>query len=118
MAGLVSYFRSFRYAFDGLWHAFREHKSFRVEVIAAIFVVVLGFVLGINRYDWLAIVIIIFSVLVAELLNTAVETTLDYLARDHHVDVRVAKDVAAGAVLLLSIASVVVGTIVFLPYLV
>ncbi len=112
-----SYFSAFKYAFEGLVHAYREHPSFKIEVIAAMITVILGVILQISRGEWIIITWVIFSVLVAELLNTAVETALDYLAIEHHVDVKIAKDVAAGAVLLLSIASVIVGGLIFIPHI-
>jgi len=86
-------------------------------VIAAIMTIILGVSLHITRGEWIIITWVIFSVLVAELLNTSVETALDYLAIEHHIDVKIAKDVAAGAVLLLSIASVIVGGLIFIPHI-
>ena len=79
--------------------------------------IILGVSLHITRGEWIIITWVIFSVLVAELLNTSVETALDYLAIEHHIDVKIAKDVAAGAVLLLSIASVIVGGLIFIPHI-
>ena len=117
MSGWKAYFRSFGYAIEGLVYAFKEHSSFRVETIAAIGVLLAGLFFGISREEWLVLIVLIFSVLVAELLNTSIETALDYLAFEHHISVKVAKDVAAGAVFLLSLGSVVIGLIIFLPYI-
>lgn len=114
---ILSYFRSFGYAMEGLNHAFKEHTSFKVEVIAAILVSLIGLLVDLNRSDWLVLMVVIFSVLIAELLNTSIETALDYMAKEHHVSVKIAKDVAAGAVFLLSIGAVVIGTIIFWPYI-
>jgi diacylglycerol kinase len=116
MNNFGAYLRSFGYAFEGLLHAFKEHASFKVEVIAAVIVLFAGLMFRINRVEWMVLVLLIFSVLVAELLNTSIETALDYLAKEHHVDVKIAKDVAAGAVLILSIGAVVIGLLIFYPY--
>ncbi len=117
MTSILAYLKSFQYAIEGLIYAFKEHNSFRIEVIAAVTVMLAGLFFKITRSEWLILMLLVFSVLVAELLNTAVETSLDYLAKEHHVDVKIAKDVAAGAVFLLSLGSVAIGLVIFLPYI-
>ena len=113
----LNYLRSFGYAFEGLLHAFKAHTSFKIEVVAAFVVIITGILVDLNRSDWLILLVVIFSVLIAELLNTSIETALDYMAKEHHIQVKVAKDVAAGAVFLLSIGAVVIGTVIFWPYI-
>lgn len=113
-----AYLNSFAHAWEGLVYAFQHHNSFKVETITAVVVILVGMIVGLSHTDWAIVLLLIFSVLVAELLNTAVETALDYMAKEHHLDVKVAKDVSAGAVLLLSIGSVVLGIIIFWPYFV
>ncbi len=117
MNSVLAYLKSFQYAIEGLIYAFKEHSSFKIEVIAAVMVMIAGLFFKVSRGEWLILILLIFSVLVAELLNTAVETALDYLAKEHHVDVKIAKDVAAGAVFLLSLGSVAIGLVIFLPYI-
>ena len=72
--------------------------------------------LGISRVDWLAIVLCIIVVSVAEVVNTAIESAVDLASPEWHELARAAKDAAAGAVLLASAGSVIVGLIVFSPY--
>lgn len=111
------YLSSFKYASEGLWYILRHHTSFLIEVCAGTLMIAAGFYISLTRMEWVVLLVLIFLVLTAELLNTSIETTLDYMAKEHHIDVKIAKDVAAGAVLLLSIGSVIVGVLLFWPYL-
>ena len=79
--------------------------------------VALGFLLRIERGEWLALVLTIVLVLAAEGVNTAVEAAVDLASPAYHPLAKVAKDVAAGTVLLTAIGAVIVGLILFLPYL-
>jgi diacylglycerol kinase (ATP) len=79
--------------------------------------VALGFLLQIERDEWLALVLTIALVLAAEGFNTAVEAAVDLASPFYHPLAKIAKDVAAGTVLLTAIASVIVGLILFLPRL-
>lgn len=80
-------------------------------------VVILGFVLGLSQAEWLAIALSITVVAVAEIINTAVESTVDLVTSEWHPLARTAKDTAAGAVLVAAVGSVAVGLIVFVPHL-
>jgi diacylglycerol kinase (ATP) len=73
--------------------------------------------LGLARWEWLALVLTITLVLAAEGVNTAVEAAVDVATSQYHPLARVAKDVAAGTVLICAIASVIVGCIIFIPHL-
>lgn len=114
---LFNYLRSFGYAVEGLHYVILNHRSFGIQVFAALVVIGLGFGVGLSRDEWLITVLTIFWILMAELLNTSVETALDHVAHEHHVNVKVAKDVAAGAVFLSSLGAVVIGLIVFAPHI-
>lgn len=107
---------SFRYALQGLKFALITQHNFRVHLVAAFAAIGLGFVWEISGDDWRWIVVAIAIVLAAELVNTAFEHLCDVVQPDLHASVRAAKDVAAGAVLVCSIASAVIGVMVFWPY--
>lgn len=109
---------SFRYAFKGLYYALKTQPNFSVHIFLAAAAVGLGLFFEISRVEWLVLVLAISTVFVAEMLNTAVETVTDALKVHKKTDeddfrIMVAKDVAAGAVLLSAIASVVIGFIIF-----
>lgn len=112
----MTYLHFFKFAIQGLHYAIRHHVSFGVQVLVGLLAIAAGFFFGVTRTEWLVLIVVIFAVLVAELLNTAIETTLDYMAKEHNIDVKVAKDVAAGGVLVMAVGAVIIGLIVFLPY--
>lgn len=107
---------SFRYALQGLRFALITQHNFRIHLVAAMAAVGLGFFWRISADDWRWVVMAIAIVLAAELVNTSFEHLCDVVQPELHASVRVAKDVAAGAVLICSIASAVIGVMVFWPY--
>jgi diacylglycerol kinase (ATP) len=108
---------SFGYAFAGIFYLFRTQRNAQIHAAAAIAVVALGLALGVERADWLALAVMITLVFAAEGLNTAIEAVVDLASPQRHPLAKVAKDVAAGTVLLSAFGAVVVGAIVFLPRL-
>ncbi len=106
-----------RHALSGLVHAVRRERNFRIELILGLTALAMAWWLQISRVEWLAVVICCGLVLSAELLNTAIEHLADTNGPGHSEQIRVIKDVAAGAVLLAAVVSFVVGVVVFLPYL-
>jgi diacylglycerol kinase len=106
-----------RCAFNGLGLVFRSQDSARIQAIAALAVVVLGVALRVSVPEWCALVLAMALVLTAEALNTSIESTIDLVAPEFHELAGRAKDVAAGAVLIAALGSVVVGLLVFVPHL-
>lgn len=108
---------SFGYAFAGLWHLVRTQRNAQIHLLVGACALALGAVLRIERWEWVALILTIALVLAAEGANTAVEAAVDLATTARHPLAKVAKDVAAGTVLLCAIASVIVGCTVFLPHL-
>ncbi len=104
--------RAFGYAFEGLAYAWRTGPNFRLEVGVAALAVFLGAALGVNLAP---ILLAVGLVLGLELLNTALEAALDLLAPSPHPLAKAAKDTAAAAVLVASLASLLLGLYLFLP---
>jgi diacylglycerol kinase len=109
--------RSFAFAFAGLTAAFTGQPNFRIHTLVALLVVVLGFYVHITASEWIAIVLCIGVVGMAELFNTAVEGLVDLVSPQHQPLAGKAKDVAAAAVVVVVIASVVIGILIFWKYL-
>ena len=109
-------FRSFTYAIHGFLAAFKEQLNLRIHVLAAVVVVGLGFYFRITTTDWVLILILIGLVLAAELFNTALENLTDLVTKEYHPLAGKAKDMAASAVLVLSVVSAIVGFIIFAKY--
>lgn len=114
---LAPLIRSFGYAFAGLWHLVRTQRNAQIHCLVGACALALGAVLRIARWEWVALLLTIALVLAAEGVNTAVEAAVDLTTTAQHPLAKVAKDVAAGTVLLCAIASVAVGCIIFLPHL-
>jgi diacylglycerol kinase (ATP) len=105
--------QAFGHALRGLWVLLRSQPHARFHALATVVVVALGALLNLSAWRWAAVVGAIALVVVAEALNTAVEFAVDLASPDWHELARDAKDVAAGAVLLASIAAVVLGMLAF-----
>jgi diacylglycerol kinase (ATP) len=110
--------RSFRYAANGVWLTLKTQHNAWVHAGATLAVVSAGFVLGISRSDWCVLVLACAAVWTAEALNTAFEYLADATTKEFDPLIGRAKDVAAGAVLITAIAAVIVGALVFTPYIV
>lgn len=107
---------SFRYAFDGVRYVLSE-PNFRIQLgILALALIAAG-LFRVEPVDWLAIVLVSLAVLIMEMLNTVIESLVDLVAPEYQPLARIAKDVAAGAVLLAAIAAVIVGSYIFIPRL-
>lgn len=106
---------SFKHALEGIWHTFRFHSNFRLHIAAAILVILLGVYFKINSTEWLILVFTFNMILVAEMINTAMESVVDLIISEHHVVAKNAKDVSAGMVLISSVAAVIIGLFIFLP---
>lgn len=109
--------RSFKDAFRGLIYIFRYELSFRIQSVAAVFVLFLTFYFPLKVYERVAIILIITLVLVLELINSVLERIADLLQPRIDHAAKVIKDVMAGAVLLASAVSIVIAYIIFWPHL-
>jgi diacylglycerol kinase len=106
---------SFRYAFAGLWYAVRTQQNMRIHLSVAAAVIVLGAYLGLDWTQWAVLALTIGAVMIAEMFNTVAEAALDAATPYYHPLVQIAKDVAAGAVLLTALIAVCVGLLVLGP---
>ena len=109
-------YASLEFALTGIVTAFREERNLRKHAVSAAIAIVLGFVFNISKVDWLFLLLAIFLVIFAEIINSAIENVVD-LASDYHFSMlaKNAKDMAAGAVLFISVFAVIVGLFIFLP---
>lgn len=106
---------SFRFAFRGLASLFKNEHNSRIHLLAAAAVIILGAILGITRFEWCVIVLVIGFVFTAELINTSLESLADIVHPDISDAIRQAKDYSAAAVLIAAIVSVVAGCLIFIP---
>ena len=106
---------SFKYAIEGIFTALKEEKNMKIHFIIMILVIILGIILKISRIEWIICIILFGFVISLELVNTAIENTVDLITQEKHPKAKIAKDVSAGAVLIAAITAVVVGLIIFAP---
>jgi len=113
----ISQMKSFAVAFQGIWTLIRNERNFRFHLLVAVAVITAGFFFNVEKTEWLTIFLCIGLVLSMETLNTSIEYICDLISPEHHPVVKKIKDVSAAAVLLVSIIAVIVGCIIFIPYL-
>ena len=107
---------SFSYAFNGIRYTFKNSRNFKIQVLFAFFSLILGYILQLDIRDYLILLLTIFSVLILEILNTSIESLVDLVVKKEFSDLaKISKDCSAGAVLLASINSVIIGLYLFIP---
>jgi diacylglycerol kinase len=109
--------RSFGHAFAGIGYGLRTQTNLRIHILAAVCVISAGWLLQISTIEWAVLVLTIMIVMSAELFNTAVEAVVDRAGSEPHPLSKIAKDTAAGAVLVGAIGAVIVGLLIFGPRL-
>jgi diacylglycerol kinase len=105
-------------AIDGIAYGLRYEKNMKAHITAAILAIIAGVVLKISRLDWGLLMITIFMVIIAETINTAIEKTIDMVTANYHPLAKIAKNVAAGAVLLSALNALIMAIIIFGPYII
>ncbi len=114
---LVRTIRSFGFAFRGLGFFFSKPSNAWIHLVSAILACSAGFYLDITKIEWIAILFAIALVFVSEMLNSALETTIDLISPEFNEFAGRAKDIAAGAVLIAALIALIIGGLVFIPKL-
>ena len=108
-------YQSFGYAFQGIFTCVRKERNMKIHCVAAVFVVIAGVILKISAIEWCICLALFGLVMALEHVNTAVEAVEDMVTEEYHPLAKVAKDTAAGAVLIAAIMAAIAGCIIFLP---
>lgn len=103
-------------AIEGILHAAKTQRHLRYHFYSAVAILILSYILGVARADFLIISIAVILVLLAEMVNTAIEYVVDMISPEHSEKARITKDVAAGAVLITAFGAAVLGYIILFPY--
>jgi diacylglycerol kinase (ATP) len=111
------FFQSFKYAGNGLKHAFWTQRNIRIHIVTAFLVVAFGLYLNISTFEMVAIILAICFVIMSEMINTAIEEMVDLIVKEHRREANIAKDVAAGAVLFSAFCAIITGLLIFVPHL-
>ncbi len=107
--------KSFSFALNGIKHCFSSEPNFYIHVVASIVAICLSFLLEISRIEFIVVILCIAVVLAAEMMNTAIEQICNRITRERDVEIKVIKDISAGAVLVTAISALVCGFIIFVP---
>jgi diacylglycerol kinase (ATP) len=110
--------KSFKYAFEGIGSLIRNEHNSRIHLAAAILAIIFGLLLRITRSEWVAIVIVIGLVFVAELINSAIELMADLINPEFNQGIKQIKDYAGAAVLISAIIALITGSLIFIPKLI
>lgn len=111
-------FQSFGYAFAGLWYALKYNQNLRIHFFMAVLVAIISVFLEINGFEMGILGVIILLVIASEMINTSIEQMVDLITLEHRKEAKIAKDVAAGMVLVTTMGSVIVGILIFVPHIV
>ncbi|WAC41354.1 diacylglycerol kinase family protein [Pedobacter sp. SL55] len=112
---MQKFFRGFTFALNGLIYAIKTQLNVRVQLFAALLVVIAGFSFNISFLEWLAIAICVGCVLAAELMNTSLEALVDLVSPEFNPKAGLVKDIAAAAVLIIALMALTVALIIFVP---
>ncbi len=104
---------SFKYAFQGIQYSFHTQRNIRIHFFIAIIVLIMGTYFRLSDIEWALILLTISVVVAGEMVNTAIEKTIDLVTEEYKILAKTAKDVAAGAVLISSIMSLIIGVLIF-----
>lgn len=115
-------FNSFKYALTGITKSISQERNLKIQLIIMITVIILGLYLSISVYEWIICIILFGLVISFEIFNTAIENTVDFIEKNRNdnpwnldENARLAKDASAGAVLVVSITSALIGLMIFIP---
>ena len=115
---LMRRLKSFKYAINGIRNLLISEHNARIHLAATAAVIVLSVALKISSTEWIAIIIVTGFVWAAEMFNTCIEKTLDFISAEKSDDIKFIKDIAAGAVLVASFTALITGLFIFIPKIV
>lgn len=106
---------SFKYAIEGIWISFKTERNMKIHIFIMILVIIAGIILKINKSEWIICIILFAIVIGSELFNTSIETIVDMVMPEKNEKAKIAKDVSAGAVLVVAIGAAIIGLVIFVP---
>lgn len=108
---------SFKYAGEGFLSSFRTERNMKIHIVIMLLVILAGILLKIDKLDWIICIICFALVIAGEMFNTAIETVVNMAMPHKNELAKIAKDISAGAVLILAIGSAIIGMMIFIPKL-
>lgn len=117
MLSITKLYYSFHYAFEGVKYAFKRDQNLRTHFITSFLVVCASIYFHVNAFEMGILGVMILLVISTEMINCAMEQMTDLITNEHRKEAKIAKDVAAGMVLLTATGSVIVGILIFTPHI-
>ncbi len=109
--------QSFGFALSGIAHSIRENRNVKIHIVIGTLVLLASLFLNVRSEEFVDLVVMIVLVIGAEMINTSIEEMTDLITSEHRQEAKIAKDVAAGMVLVVSVGAAIVGVYIFLPYI-
>lgn len=107
--------KSFKYAFEGIFTGIKKEQNMKIHMVIMILVIIFGILFKISKIEWIICIALFGLVISMELINTAIENTVDLITKEKNERAKIAKDVAAGAVLVSAIVAAIIGLMIFVP---
>lgn len=108
-------YKSFGYAFQGIGSTIKRERNIKIHLFAVVCVVLVGLLVHLSKAEWLICLVLFGLVISLELVNTAVEAVVDLVTEERKPLAKIAKDAAAGAVLVSAIMAAIIGFWIFIP---
>lgn len=115
---MIAFFNSFKFAFSGIFHLLKTERNFKIHIFAFVLVIVAGFYFKIERFEWMALLIVSAIVISLEAFNTSIEKLCDLYSTEKNEKIKIIKDIAAGSVLISVLFSIVIGVLIFGKHLI
>lgn len=112
------FLNSIKYSIEGLVHGYRNEQSLWLHGVCSLLTIILGLILRISFNQWAIIIIALVVVLAVELLNTAIEATVDLVTKEIHPLAKIAKDCGSAAAFVSSIMATIICLFIFIPYII
>lgn len=109
--------KSFRYAWAGVHYAIVHNQNLRIHITVALVVILASILFKVTPFEMGILGVMIVLVISAEMINTAIEQMVDLITKEHRQEAKIAKDVAAGMVLVTAAGSIIVGILIFVPHI-
>lgn len=110
-----SFSKSIYNCLEGISYVIKNEPNFRREIVLGIIALILSYILKISKTEYIIVLIMISLVLTTEIINTSIERVVDLYTKEYNSLAKIAKDVSAGSVLVVSIFSLIIGIIIFIP---
>lgn len=114
---IVRYIKSLMHALSGIKYAILKEHNMIIIITAMIVTTLLGLYFNITKIEWMFCILLFGLVSASEMINTAIEATIDLVTKEFHPLAKIAKDTASSATLIFSITSLIIGLIIFIPYI-